>query len=235
MAAKGRDMALAENLQAAQQVVDDMKAFGFFAANRRSDRIAAVGGVDAAVGSNLGKNDAGPVGQAVGAVRSVTIAPTGSVDAFGAPVTNTIGQLSAITLVDVTANCASIIAAHAGNCWEQAQVAFIELYNRFLAVRPLDLMYFRNVGYDHVWVGVGLAPGWNTVSPIRVGGAAMGRYNLRNWGPDAVWCDPWQSGGIAFSVADMIAGKVRNLDAIYKCNTAESVEEGWPGSYLRVP
>lgn len=227
-------MPLAENLAAAQQVVDDINAYGFSAANRRRDRVAAYGGTEAVIGSILGKRNTGQVGSNVGALRNANIGPNQSVDGLGNPLGNSIGQFLEISQVSVAANCVNILATHAGNCWEQAQVAFNEIFNRFLTVRPLDLMYFRNPSYDHVWVGVGLAPGWNTVSPIKVRGATIGRYNLRNWGPDAVWCDPWQSGGVAYSVDDLIKGKVKNLDAVYKCNTAELIEEGWPGSYLRV-
>ena len=227
-------MTLAQNLTEAEQVISDMNTYGFKAANRRNDRVWAYGGTEAVIGSALGKNNPGIMGDNVGIVRSVNIGPSLSVDGFGAPVGNSIGQLKEISHVSVAANCVNIVATHTGNCWEQAQVAFNEILNRFPAARPLDLMYFRNPGYDHVWVGIGLAPGWSTVSPLKVGGATIGRYNLRNWGPDAVWCDPWQAGGVAYSVADLIAGKVRNLDSVYKCNTAELIEEGWPGSYLRV-
>lgn len=102
-----------------------------------------------------------------------------------------------------------------GNCHEQAIMAFVFLYDR--GVRPLDLMTFGNNSYDHVWTCIGLTLGWQ-------------RANLRSWGPDAVWCDPWQGEGVAFAIDDLVKGKVRNLNAIYKCNTAELVEQGNPKS-----
>jgi hypothetical protein len=53
------------------------------------------------------------------------------------------------------------------------------------------------------------------------------------WGQEAVWCDPWQGdNGVVFAVSDPVRGAVRNLNAIYKCNTCERVEEGLPGSLL---
>jgi hypothetical protein len=58
--------------------------------------------------------------------------------------------------------------------------------------------------------------------------------NLRSWGTDAVWVDPWQGDGVAFPVDDLVKGKVRNLNAIYKCNTVELVEEGLPISQFHV-
>jgi hypothetical protein len=222
-------MPLAENLAAAQAVVDQITTFGFIAANRRSDRLRAAGGIEQVIAT--GDNSA--AGQLVGEVRALNTAPNVRVNNAGAPVQNQLGDLQSVTLNQVRANCANILTAGAGNCWEQAQVAFLALHNNYPAIRPLDLMYFRNPTYDHVWVGVGLAAGWNTATPVQAGGQAIG-YNLRNWGADAVWCDPWQSGGVVFSIADLIAGRVRNLDSIYKCETAERVAEGWPGSYLRV-
>lgn len=106
-----------------------------------------------------------------------------------------------------------------GNCWEQAIIAFVYLHEKGL--RPLDLMSFTTAGYDHVWVGIGLHRGWTA-------------DNLRSWGTDAVWCDPWQADGVVFAVSDLIKGSVRNLNAIYKCNTSELVEAGMPESMIRV-
>jgi hypothetical protein len=105
-----------------------------------------------------------------------------------------------------------------GNCWEQAIMALVYLHDR--GVRPLDLMSFDNPGYDHVWTCIGLVANWQST-------------NLRSWGPDAVWCDPWQAQGVAFAVDDLVKGKVRNLNAIFKCNTTELVEAGLPRSLFR--
>ena len=35
---------------------------------------------------------------------------------------------------------------------------------------------------------------------------------------------------MAFAIDDLVKGKVRNLNAIYKCNTKERVERGFPES-----
>lgn len=52
---------------------------------------------------------------------------------------------------------------------------------------------------------------------------------------DAVWCDPWQCRTVrAFAITDLVAGRVRNLDAIYKLNTAELIGAGKPVSFYRV-
>ncbi len=113
------------------------------------------------------------------------------------------------------------IKARCGNCHEQACVAYYELYCRIPAeVDCIDLMTFGDKSYDHVWVVIG-----------RVGASDL--KSLATWGPTAVWCDPWQSEGVAFAVQDLVKGKVRNLDAIYKCNTAEMVAMGNPKSLCR--
>ena len=230
-------MALAENLAAAEDAVRQVKTLGIRASNRRADRLARVGGVDRMIEQNMvmGQENQGPMVGDVLNVRNRTTAPSTYIDSStGGVAGNTLGPFENITLIDVLNNIRTIVLARNGNCLEQAELALYWIYANHPTARPLDLMYFRNNSYDHVWVGIGLAPGWNTVSPIRIGARTMGRYDVRNWGSDAVWCDPWQSGGVAFSVADLVAGKVRNLDAIYKCNTSELIAEGWPGSYLRV-
>jgi hypothetical protein len=107
-----------------------------------------------------------------------------------------------------------------GNCWEQASIAFV--YLRDHGASPIDFMFFTAPGYDHAFVIIGRAQFSNF-------------SNLRTWGPNAVWCDPWQGRtGRAFAIADFIAGRVRNLDAIYKLNTAELVGAGKPISFWRV-
>jgi hypothetical protein len=77
-------------------------------------------------------------------------------------------------------------------------------------------MYFDNDadGYDHMWAVIGLHAGWQS-------------DNMRSWGADAVWVDPWQrDDGVHFSITDFVAGKVRNLNAIFKCDSVERVEAG---------
>ena len=107
-----------------------------------------------------------------------------------------------------------------GNCWEQAITAFVYLHEK--GVRPLDLVAFDNDagGYDHVWVVIGLDQNWE-------------RQNLRSWGVNAVWCDPWQGDGMVFAVDDLVKGKVRNLNAIYKCDSVRRIEAGNPASLFR--
>jgi hypothetical protein len=86
----------------------------------------------------------------------------------------------------------------------------------------LSLMGFTAAGYDHVWVVIDLDNNYAAPSP------PTGEQNLRNWGANAVWCDPWQGDGVAFAVQDLVKGKVKNLNFIYKCNTAERVAAGRP-------
>jgi len=101
---------------------------------------------------------------------------------------------------------------HIGNCWEQAAVAMIYLRDR--GTTPMDFMYFTTPGYDHAFLIIGRAQFSNLST-------------LSTWGPDAVWCDPWQCRtGRAFAIADLVAGRVRNLDAVYKLNTAELIGAG---------
>ena len=184
-------MPLADNLRAAQQAVAHVKHSGILAANKAQDRIRAAGGIDRVIGT--GYNNTAAAG--VGVTRSAGI------------LAYTMGNLRG-TAEFATRN-------KYGNCFEQAIMAFIFLYDR--GVRPLDLMTFGSPSYDHVWTCIGLAPGWQG-------------SNLRSWGADAVWCDPWQGEGVAFAIDDLVKGKVRNLNAIYRCNTAELVEQGNPKS-----
>lgn len=108
-----------------------------------------------------------------------------------------------------------------GNCHEQSCAAFYYLYCKIPGdVDCIDLMTFANKSYDHVWVVIGRVDASDVKS-------------LASWGPTAVWCDPWQNDGTAFAIQDLVMGKVRNLDAIYKCNTAEKVAMGNPMSWCR--
>jgi hypothetical protein len=185
-------MALADNVRNAQNAVNYVKSKSILAANKLPDRLKAAGGVDNVV--RAGGYDA-TAAAGVGRTRSAGI------------VAYTIGNLRG------TAEFAA--RNKFGNCWEQAIMALVYLYDR--GIRPLDLMTFSNKAYDHVWTCIGLADGWDP-------------DNLRSWGPEAVWCDPWQGQGVAFAVDDLVKGKVRNLNAIFKCNTTERVEAGIPDS-----
>jgi len=99
-----------------------------------------------------------------------------------------------------------------GNCGELAMLAAIDMIDT--GGTPVHLMWFTTPGYDHMWATIGVHTGWQA-------------DNIRSWGAEAVWVDPWQTdGGIAFSIEDFVAGKVRNLNAIFNCNTIERVEAG---------
>ena len=104
------------------------------------------------------------------------------------------------------------VQSKSGNCGELAMVAAIYMIDE--GGTPVHLMWFTTPGYDHMWATIGVHAAWKA-------------NNLRSWGSEAVWVDPWQTDdGIAFSINDFVKGKVRNLNAIYKCNTVELVEAG---------
>lgn len=227
-------MSLEDNLTAAKAAVDYVKSLNIRAMNRLSDRLAAEGGIDKVIGSDQGLRavfaefdqgasmedafaKAGAAGVGVSDLRGQTMRPT--------------------SLMRLRFNAQLIVAQKFGNCEEQAQVAMLHIYDNYKAARPLDLLCFNAGGYDHVWVGVGLSPTWNKAVPDGrngVPGVKRTKYSLREWGPEAVWCDPWQSGGVAFAVQDLVKGSVRNLSAEYKCDSAERVEDGAPMSMLRI-
>lgn len=143
------------------------------------------------------------------------------------PLVGKLDKIRGTSFTSMRAAVGSFVAAGVGNCMEQAQIAMLNIYDNHPKARSLDLMGFSNPDYDHAWLGIGLDPNWNKPGPD-------GKQNLRNWGKDAVWCDPWQSGGVWFAIDDLVKGKVRNLSAIYKCNTAERVAEGKPVSMFRI-
>ena len=114
-----------------------------------------------------------------------------------------------------------------GNCMEQAALAFVYLYEA--GVAPLDYMCFTarkkdkkgRPLYDHAWLVIGLD-------------ADAELNDLRTWGDDAVWCDPWQmKDGRAFKISDLVAGRVRNLDWQFRLDTAERIGAGEPASLVR--
>ncbi len=189
-------MPLGQNLAAAGLAIAQARTHIGGSSNRRSDRIAAAGGIDAIIAARTGTDVM--LENAVDASRNNVIGPT-LVGAAGA---------------DTTAIANGAIATRVGNCHELAAVAYEWL--RAGGHTPIDLMNFTAPGYDHVWVVIG-----------RLNGSSL--TNLRSWGPDAVWCDPWQGdSGVAFGIQDFVKGGVRNLNAIYKCNTVELVEAGVP-------
>ena len=197
-------MGLRENLAAAEAACKYVVGLGLKASNLRSGRAAEAGGYENLIGTDIGLKNQGPVAFQLNAARG-----------------------HASTLPDIRAKEAVFLATGVGNCVEQAGIALLKVFDDHPGVRPLDLMGFSSPGYDHAWLGIGLLPGWNKPDP-------KGIQNLRSWGKDAVWCDPWQSGGVVFAVDDLVKGKVRNLSAIYKCNTAERVAAGKPVSILRM-
>lgn len=202
-------MALAENLAAAEAAINYVKGLNMRSANKIAHRLREAGGVEAVVraGTDAARQALlNRAGQGVGVTRSM---PAGNLNAIAANAETT-GY---------------------GNCGELAAIAMVHILNNAPAARPVDYMTFSANGYDHAWVVIGLDAGWQNAPPLR----GEARANLRAWGADAVWCDPWQGDeGVFFSVAEFVQGKVRNLNAIYKCNTVEQVEKGLPQSLCHV-
>jgi hypothetical protein len=156
--------------------------------------------------------------QAAGGIDAIVAARTGTdatlLNAVGASRAAIGPTLVGAPAVDTVQIRNGAIASGVGNCHELAAVAYEWL--RATAVTPIELMRFTAAGYDHVWVVIG-----------RVAGSDL--TNLRTWGADAVWCDPWQGdAGVAFGIQSFVRGEVRNLNAIYRCNTVELVEAGVP-------
>ena len=229
-------MDLKENLEAAEDAVTYIKKLEIRASNKVSDRLAAQGGVEnltAQVRDYDAKNPNKPFphGKLWAPTAINVLQKTRTSAAFEEKMVDLDVRLDLVKaedaqLVKMRARWAATLGSKAGNCQEQAIGALLHLFDQFKTVRPLHLMKFSAQGYDHVWVGVGLANTWNKADK-------KGRHNLREWGQHAVWCDPWQGDGVAFAIADFIKGKVRNLDAIFKCNTPELVEEGVPISIVK--
>lgn len=130
-----------------------------------------------------------------------------------------VGVTRGVAFGNLRSKVAHCINVGFGNCQEQAEIALLHIFDA--GIHPVDLVYFSNPDYDHAWVVIGLDPG-----------AQSG--NLRSWGPHAVWCDPWQGDGIAVSIDDIVKGKVRNMSAIYKCDSLERIEAGLPASMMHI-
>jgi hypothetical protein len=219
-------MGLKENLEAAEAAVKYVKGLGIRANNKVWDRLAAEGGVDFmknGTGFKIGGKTLAPT--AIMAVKNTREDAADAVadaqDDMALPLLFGAATAEDAQLATYRARWGVTLGSKAGNCEEQAIGALLYLFDNYGQVRPLHLMTFSEKGYDHVWVGVGLKDTWNKLDTKK-------KHNLREWGPDAVWCDPWQGDGVAFAVADFIKGKVRNLNASFKCNTPELVEAGVP-------
>ena len=192
-------MSLSDKIGCGEAAVKEVKNAGILADNKLGDRLKAAQGIETVIAARQGfdstAND--------GLKRTRACPPTH------------------LAIENLIAYAEHTKRTRYGNCFEQAVIAFVSLYEK--GVRPIDLMEFDNddQGYDHVWVVIGLHAGWQP-------------DNLRSWGQEAVWCDPWQAEGVVFPVDDLVKGKVRNLSWIYKCNTAELVEAGNARSRFRV-
>lgn len=205
-------MSLEDNLADARNALAAVQNMHIVSTNRREDRIHVAGGMEAAIQSN----------QRVGARHP------GRLDYVARAMRHGLDHQLSLRETLFSANQTRFVGV--GNCHEQC-----ELVVEYLCARgagPIDLMTFGARGYDHLFVIIGLT---GTSTMLREDpGTGLYRPNLRDWGREAVWCDPWQSNGVVFAVADLIRGSVRNLDFHYKCHTAESVEAGAPKSILRV-
>lgn len=213
-------MSLQQNLAAAEAAVRYVKSLGIKAINKRSDRISAAGGIDWVVGTEQGGAALNRLNNQSTQSQFQTVA--GPLLASFMRSRN--GGNAGESFRD---SVARYVLERAGNCDEQASIALLHLFDNS-PCRPLSKMQFTAKGYDHVWVVVGLDDGWDRATPPR------NLQNLRNWGADAVWCDPWQGEGVAFPIQDLVKGAVRNLNSIYNCNTAERVAEGAPVESLYI-
>lgn len=167
---------------------------------------------------NLGIKASNKVGDRIAAAGGIE----NVIAAGGNDYTAMVG-INIVRIMSRAENNIRLVARHAeqnlyGNCSEQAAIAFVFLYDKKL--RPLDVVTFSSSGYDHVWLVIGLSQNADMT-------------NLRSWGREAVWVDPWQGDGMVFAVDDLVKGKVRNLSAIYKCHTVSLIESGMPVSLLR--
>jgi|GEM_PF-3995108 len=202
-------MSLEGNLSLGKAAIDHVKCFRLQSSNQRSNRIASLGGVEAAIKSprRVGIHDEGPLAERILDLRNH-------------------GKLAANRLkIFWLAERAK--AAGIGNCTEASSVVFQFLCQK--NVRPIDIMSFTNPVYDHVWVVIGLAGDGLQLRRHRNGGP---RVNLRDWGPEAVWVDGWQNGGCCFAVDDLVKGKVRNLRWQSGLHSAEAIEAGFPDSFF---
>ncbi len=127
-------MSLAQNLTTAANAIARARARIRGSSNRRSDRIASAGGIEAIIAARTGFDET--LLDDVDNSRA-TVHITGNA---GTDTTN-------------IANAA--IASGVGNCHELAAVAFE--YLRASGTSPVDLMTFTAAGYDHVSVVIGVS------------------------------------------------------------------------------
>jgi hypothetical protein len=218
-------MSLQDNLAAAEAAVAYVKSLGIKAINKVSDRIAASGGIDNVVGTEQGSAALDRINKAITTGQTVTMSQFQS--AGGGVSTSFLYARNGKKVGDtIRDDVARYIQERSGNCQEQAEIAALYVWDNS-ACRPISIMRFTEPTYDHVWVVIGLAADYDKLAPKST------LQNLRNWGDDAVWCDPWQGDGVAFPIQSLVKGAVRNLNAIYKCNTADRVAEGKPVETLR--
>ena len=206
-------MALAQNLAAAEKVIKEIKKLvPKGSSNKIFDRLRAAGGIDKVIAKGKGFDENRTLMKEVYYARKdakFTLPPNPK------------------PLDRIISWAQSAIASKAGNCMEQAALCFLGLVVE--NALPVDYMMFTNEAkergkplYDHAWVVVG-----------RVAGSKLD--DCRSWGPDAVWCDAWQGDdGMAYSLKDFIAGKVRNTNALFRLDTVERINEGKPDSFLRM-
>lgn len=191
-------MGLKENLEIAEAVIADIAKLGILSANKIAHRITASGGIQRVIGTDQGTRAKNPgiAGIRLASLRSRL--PDLEFDAM--------------TADSVRKSAHRVETAKSGNCHELAMVAAARMIDK--GGTPVHLMKFTAEDYDHVWATIGVHAGWQP-------------HNLRSWGDDAIWVDPWQTDdGIAFSIRDFVAGRVRNLSALYHCASPEEVEKG---------
>jgi hypothetical protein len=203
-------MGLRENIAVANKAVKEVKKLlPKGASNKRTDRLKFAGGIEKVIATKKGM-DYGLLREVFESREQVKAARPANPEEH------------------IAALARAALANKCGNCMEQAAVAMVIAARE--NVLPLDFMMFSNPQkdpkgnplYDHAWLVIGRAAGSKL-------------DHLKSWGPDAVWCDPWQGDdGMVYSIADFVAGKVRNTNALYKLNTVELVEAGKPDSYLRI-
>lgn len=195
-------MPLQQNLAAAQAAIAFVAAQNITSSNKAGHRIAAAGGIDEMIRlhKKIHHDDFANPAERAAALDQVFTATDG------------VQAVRAAPAVTWTAMANNAIAAGYGNCGELAAIAGVHMANAGNV--PVHLMHFTAAGYDHMWAMIGLHAGWQP-------------GNLRSWGTDAVWVDPWQhDDGVCFAMTDFIAGRVRNLNSIYKCDTVMRVEDG---------
>ncbi len=221
-------MTLDTNLSVARSVLREIRGMGIRSLNNSSHRTQAMGGMDVAVGSSrqTGERtkDWGPLDDIFTQANRLYWSHTDAPD---------------YTLAILRTNAGITRACGVGNCEALSEVTVRVLHDQFPEARPVDIMVTSNwlgvarARYHHAFVVIGLSDGWDRLG-LDPRNPELYAPDLRNWGPDAVWCDPWQNGGVAFAVRDLIQGGVRNLDVRLRLHTREDVEAACPRSVFRL-